>query len=93
MYGAGEPAPYTRMIRSQMYFQHDGAPPHYTRRVTEYLNLSLTAGKVVVDPLHGHRGRQILHHLIIISGATWSEFLATDTEVPDSISGATSFSE
>ena len=26
------------MIRSQMYFQHDGAPPHYTRRVREYLN-------------------------------------------------------
>jgi len=28
------------MIRSQMYFQHDGAPPHYTRRVTEFLNES-----------------------------------------------------
>ena len=26
------------MIRSQMYFQHDGAPPHYTRDVREYLN-------------------------------------------------------
>ena len=26
------------MIRSQMYFQHDGAPPHYTRHVREYLN-------------------------------------------------------
>ena len=25
------------MIRSQMYFQHDGAPPHYTRHVREYL--------------------------------------------------------
>jgi len=25
------------MIRSQMYFQHDGAPPHYTRYVKEYL--------------------------------------------------------
>jgi len=23
-----------------MYFQHDGAPPHYTRRVREYLNAS-----------------------------------------------------
>ena len=28
------------MIRSQMYFQHDGAPPHYTRNVREYLNES-----------------------------------------------------
>ena len=26
------------MVRSQMYFQHDGAPPHYTRHVREYLN-------------------------------------------------------
>src|SRR5215469_7471821 len=26
------------MIRSQMYFQHDGAPPHYTRHVRDYLN-------------------------------------------------------
>ena len=28
------------MIRSQMYFQHDGAPPHYTRQVKQYLNES-----------------------------------------------------
>jgi len=28
------------MIRSQMYFQHDGGPPHYTRRVREFLNES-----------------------------------------------------
>ena len=28
------------MIRSQMYFQHDGALPHYTRHVREYLNES-----------------------------------------------------
>ena len=28
------------MIRSQMYFQHDGAPPHYTRHVRDYLNES-----------------------------------------------------
>jgi len=28
------------MIRSQMYFQHDGAPPHYTRHLREYLNKS-----------------------------------------------------
>ena len=28
------------MIRSQMYFQHDGAPPHYTRHVREFLNES-----------------------------------------------------
>jgi len=26
------------MIRSQMYFQHDGAPPHYTRHMRDYLN-------------------------------------------------------
>ena len=26
------------MVRSQMYFQHDGAPPHYTRHVRDYLN-------------------------------------------------------
>jgi len=28
------------MVRSHMYFQHDGAPPHYTRHVREYLNES-----------------------------------------------------
>jgi len=28
------------MIKSQMYFQHDGAPPHYTRHVRDYLNES-----------------------------------------------------
>ena len=28
------------MIRSQMYFQHDGAPPHYTLHVRDYLNES-----------------------------------------------------
>jgi len=28
------------MIRSQIYFQHDGAPPHYTRHVRDYLNES-----------------------------------------------------
>jgi len=28
------------MIRSQMYFQHDGAPSHYTRHVREFLNES-----------------------------------------------------
>jgi len=28
------------MIRSQMYFQHDGAPPHYTRYVRDYLDES-----------------------------------------------------
>jgi len=59
------------MIRSQMYFQQDGAPPHYTRHVREYLNeCFLTAGYVVVGLLHGHRGRQDLHILIIASGAT-----------------------
>ena len=28
------------MVRSQMYFQHDGAPPHYSRLVREYLYAS-----------------------------------------------------
>ena len=28
------------MIRNQMHFQLDGAPPHYTRHVREYLNES-----------------------------------------------------
>jgi hypothetical protein len=26
------------MVRSQMDFQHDGTPPHYTRHVREYLD-------------------------------------------------------
>ena len=26
------------IVRGQMYFQHDGAPPHYTRHVKEYLH-------------------------------------------------------
>ena len=30
------------IIRSQKYFQHDGAPPHYARQVTEYLNKSFS---------------------------------------------------
>ena len=30
----------TLMVRSQMYFKHDGAPPHYTRHEREYLNES-----------------------------------------------------
>ena len=29
------------MIKSQMNFHDDGAPPHYTRRVREFLNESL----------------------------------------------------
>ena len=28
------------MITRQMHFQHDGAPPHYTRHVRDYLNES-----------------------------------------------------
>ena len=28
------------IIRSQMYFQHDGAPPHYTQHVRVFLNES-----------------------------------------------------
>ena len=30
------------MIRRQIYFQHDGAPPHYTLHVRDYLNESYT---------------------------------------------------
>ena len=30
------------MITSQRYFQHDGAPPYYTRHVTDYLNESFS---------------------------------------------------
>ena len=59
------------LIMSQMYFQHDGAPPHYTRHMREYLNEffpNCWLGRG--GPLHGHRGRQILHVLIITSGAT-----------------------
>ena len=59
------------IIRSQMYFQHDGAPPHYTRHVREYLNGSfphrwLGHGGPVAWLL---RSPDILHLLIIISGA------------------------
>ena len=44
------------MIRSQMYFQHDGTPPHYTQHVREYLNESfpncwLGRGGPVARPL------------------------------------------
>jgi len=28
------------MIRSQIYFQHDGTPPYYNRHVREYVNES-----------------------------------------------------
>ena len=54
------------MVRGQMYFQHDGAPPHYSRLAREYLHSSspnrwLGRG--------GHRDRQILHLLTITSGA------------------------
>jgi hypothetical protein len=28
------------MVRGQMYFQHDGTPPHYTQHVAEYLHQS-----------------------------------------------------
>ena len=55
------------IIMSQMYFQHDGSPPHYPQQVRENLNESTpTLGWVVVDPFHGHQGCQILH----LSGAT-----------------------
>jgi len=59
------------MIQSQIYVQRDGAPPHYTRHVRDYLNESfpnrwLDRG----GPLHGHQGHQILRLLIFTSGAT-----------------------
>ena len=34
------------MIRSQMYFQHDGAPTHYTRHVREYLTFKNRASYI-----------------------------------------------
>jgi hypothetical protein len=59
------------MVGGQMYCQHDGAPNTTTgMRDSTYINLSLTAGKVVPDPLHGYQGCQTLHLLITISGAT-----------------------
>ena len=30
------------MVRNQMYFQNNGAPPHYTRHVREYINESFS---------------------------------------------------
>ena len=59
------------MLRSQIYFQHGGAPPHYTRHVRDYLNESFPnrwLGRS--GPLHGQRSGQFLHPLIIISAAT-----------------------
>ena len=52
------------MIRSRMYFQHDGAPPHYTRHVRDYLNESfpnlwLGRGGPVAWPL---RSRDLTPH-------------------------------
>ena len=54
------------MVRSQMYFQNDGAPTHYTRHVREYLNESFTNRWLGHG---GHQGHQILHLLTITSGA------------------------
>jgi hypothetical protein len=40
------------MVRSQMYFQHDGSPAHFSQNVSEYLNESFPnrwfGGKCVV---------------------------------------------
>jgi hypothetical protein len=44
--------------RIAMYFQHDGAPPHYTRLVMQHLNYSLIGGSVVAVPLTGHQDLQ-----------------------------------
>ena len=56
------------IIRSQMYFQHDGAPPHYTRHVREYLKESFPnrwLGRG--GPFAWPRGRQILHLLLSLA--------------------------
>jgi len=60
------------MRRSQIYFQHDGAPPHYTRHVRDYLNEFFPNSWLGRGgPLDGHRSRQNLRLLIVTSGATW----------------------
>jgi len=58
------------MIRSQIYFQHDGTPPHYTRHLREYLNESFSNRWLGCGPVAWPQGCQILHLLMIISGAT-----------------------
>jgi len=46
--------------RIAMYFQHDGAPSHYTRHVMQHLmTLSPIGGSVVAVPLTGHQDLQI----------------------------------
>ena len=45
--------------RIAMYFQHDGAPSHYTRHVMQHLNdTSLIGASVVAVPLTGHQDLQ-----------------------------------
>jgi hypothetical protein len=55
------------MIRSQMYFQHDGAPPHYTQHVRHYPNHWLGRGGLVAWPPRSPD----FSLYIINSGATW----------------------
>ena len=45
--------------RIAMYFQHDGAPTHYTQHVMQHpMTLSLIGGSVVAVPLTGHQDLQ-----------------------------------
>ena len=45
--------------RIAMYFQHNGAPSHYTRLVMLHINtLSLIGGSVVAVTLTGHKDLQ-----------------------------------
>jgi hypothetical protein len=59
------------MMKGQMYFQRDGTPPHYSRRVTEHLHESYWNRWSWCDPLRGHEDRHTLHILIPTPGATW----------------------
>ena len=47
--------------RIAMYFQHDGAPSHYTRHVMQHLNDTFpntVGGSVVAVPFTGHQDLQ-----------------------------------
>jgi len=49
------------MIWSQVYFQHDGAPPHYTRHVRNYLNESFPNRWL---GLYQNARSEVLRHLL-----------------------------
>jgi hypothetical protein len=45
------------------------------------------------DMRHNKQSVNIKQHMSLVPNATWSEFLATDPEVPGSIQGAATFHE